>query len=162
MLHFLLVITVCAPVANCKKRIARSNLFRVMALAARTPFARAEIFGFVNSWLSLTYHTKQVAIMIHGTIVKTRKFKWNVSVIWKKRITVLQSPHSELSKGPTLNPPALGEVGSVVTLDWGAPSLETPFKMAPPKKSSQTYTLSIFSRNPLMKTQIFAPLSRRP
>ena len=41
----------------------------------------------------------------------------------------------------------------------GRPSLETPFKMAPPRKSSQTYTLSIFSRNPLMKTQIFAKLA---
>ena len=48
---------------------------------------------------------------------------------------------------------------SGVTLDWGAPSLETPFRMAPPRKSSQTYTLSIFSRNPLMKTQIFAEMA---
>ena len=47
-------------------------------------------------------------------------------------------------------------LSSGVTLDWGAPSLETPFKMTPPRKSSQTYTLLIFSRNPLMETQIFA------
>ena len=30
---------------------------------------------------------------------------------------------------------------------------------APPRKSSQTYILSIFCRNPLLKTQIFAEMA---
>ena len=49
--------------------------------------------------------------------------------------------------------------GSGVTLTWGASLLGTPLKMAPPRKSSRTYNLSIFSRNPLMKTQIFAEMA---